>query len=580
MNKIRSHIKYFSIILLLLPWYSVHSYTMPVGIPETNIAFEQSPPSRPNNWNDEVKGYYYIDSSIGSDSTKFGSETKPRKTIPNPIPAGSYIEVAGEYSVISGGAIKVFAEGTNDSWVAQKSGPVWITSAKDKKGYFTTEKVIFWGKNLFVTDMIFKENSKVQVGSSTAGYPAYNIVIRNNEIVGTISMTSGTLLNAKGTESSPTENVIFFNNTIKDAGDINSPDDIDVGLMSAGGYSSNIWILKNTGHNASGSGLQINTSPPREATHNIYAGDNEFYDVRQSGLWVKYAKNVVFSSNYVHDIISTPWSPAKGLGGQYEPDGLWIINNRVHDVEYGIRIPSTNKTDDAEFKVYAIGNILYNINTEKSVGTNSAWESSAIHMHGASEKYIYNNLIFNAPNGINLSNQSGKTIIKNNIIHSLTSNHLEGNYGYQIWSENLRDNDNILISNNYFDEQNVNVKIVNDTYKTVNALNLTSSSESNRSGDIDISTNNIDAIIDSGLNDDNIWDEGINVDDILITTFKSDFPKADEINQDYLKNQRSLGRKIDIGPFEISGSKSFEQIEMVIPAIPGNIKVIQIEKIL
>jgi len=63
-------------------------------------------------------------------------------------------------------------------------------------------------------------------------------------------------------------------------------------------------------------------------------------------------------------------------------------------------------------------------------------------------------------------------------------------------------------------------------------------------------------------------------------TFKSDFPKADEINQDYLKNQRSLGRKIDIGPFEISGSKSFEQIEMVIPAIPGNIKVIQIEKIL
>ena len=561
MDHLTKHI--FSILLLtifILP-NNTFAYTMPIGIPDTSIDFKQPPPQRPSNWSKEVPGYYYIDAKKGSSSRKFGSEKNPKKNIPNSIPAGSYVEISGNYSAGSGGVILILAKGTKQKWVAGKSGAVWITSSPKKLGAFTEKKVILSGSNAFITGMVFKNRSLLQIGSFTKGYPAENIVVRNNEISGYIELASGSLLSVLGNnEQSASKNIIFFKNTVKDAGDISTPKDLDAGLIAIAGYASNIWVLQNTGYNASGTGIQVNAKPPRTATHNIYVGNNEFYNVRQSGLWVKYAQNVVFSSNYIHDIITTPHSPAKGIGGQYEPEGLWIINNHIHGVEYGIRIPSTSKVEGTKLKVYAIGNIIHNVQTKKAVGTNNTWESAAIHLVGAQEHYIYNNLIFDATNGINISgyNKTAKTVIQNNIIFDLTKGHLPGNSGYHIWTEGRNNLETLSIANNFFSED-MKVRLIKYIYERAPMLEV-SGHLNNIRGKISIPDNSLKSIINSIKSTPSvsvkIQDAGQNNTDILITAYKKQFPKSKGINIDFLNSPRIVGKAIDIGPFELSLAES------------------------
>ena len=562
---------------LLFTWNTVYAYTMPAGIPDTSIDFEQAAPARPADWSKEVPGYYYIDLENGSKEVEFGSETQPRKYIPKPIPAGSYVEIAGEYSFNAGGVISMFVEGTEGPWVANQSGAVWVTTSPTNPGYFTTRKMVLWGANAFLTDLTFKDGSLVQVGSLAPGYPASNIVVRNSEIIGQITMRSGGLLSSSGNVESRNSDIVFYNNIIRDAGDVSSELDLDAGLIQIGVYSSDMWVLNNTGYNASGSGVQIiATSGARENTHHIYVGNNEFYDVRQSGLAVKFAKNVVFSSNYIHNIISTPWSVSKAIGAQYEPEGLWIINNRIHDVEYGIRIASTYGVGDVtRLKIYAIGNIIYDVKTLADVGTNNSWESAGIHVVGGHEHYIYNNLIFNAPNGINSSgySETQKTMIKNNIILDLTSGHAEGSTGYNIWVEGRRENEQVLIENNFLGGD-FKVRLVNDTYETTASLTEIGNSN-NLTGEISIDSSDLDSIVNSLLSEpliaQQLKDAGKSNSEILIAEFKSNFPEATGVNLDFLNNERFLGEAIDIGPFEQDDIK----INPTAPEKPENVKALQ-----
>ena len=538
------------------------NYTMPVGIPDTEIDFTQLAPDRPSDWSIEHQGYYFIDYAKGNDSLTYGNEKKPRKTIPKILPQGSYVEINGEYSHTSGGVIKIYGTGNSEKWSANESGPVWVTTSPDQLGNLTSSTVIVWGTNIFLSSLQISDNAKIQVGSTSSGYAANNIVIRNSKLVGTIDMGNGTLLSARGASNTPTTNVIFYNNRVSDAGDINATTDIDAGLISAGGYASNIWILDNIGNNASGSGLQINASKPREASHNIYAGNNEFYNVRQSGLWVKYATNVVFSSNYVHDIISTKWSPAKGLGGQYEPNGLWIINNRIHDVEYGIRIPSTNKIDDESLKVYIIGNIIYDIHTESNIGTASAWESAAIHIQGADERFVYNNLIYNTPNGINVSATSGTTKIKNNVILKVDNGHKDNQQGYHIWTEHHDEQPNFTLSHNFIPSDELNIKLKNTVITTLFTLDdyLNNKAESkgvisrNYSGILKNTPLDIDTLISDGFNESLLWDVGEDVYSELSTELANVTNSTIKLDKDVSNNSRIKGTSVDIGPFEIDGT--------------------------
>ncbi|MEJ6077203.1 right-handed parallel beta-helix repeat-containing protein [Vibrio sp. 1-Bac 57] len=554
------------IVLLIIAMFSSYSfasnYIMPVGIPDTNINFTQEAPDRPSNWTVEQAGYYYIKYDKGNDSLKYGTPDAPRKTIPQVLPQGSYVEISGNYSYASGGAIKIYGTGSNEPWVANQSGPVWVTTAQDEQANFTKSTVLVWGDNVYLTKLNVTENSKIQVGSLASGYPANNIVVKNSTVIGTLDMKNGELLSVKGAESSQSTNVVLYKNTISDAGDINSTTDIDAGLMASTGYTSNVWILENTGYNASGSGLQINPRPPVDASHNIYAGKNEFFNVRQSGLWVKYATNVVFSTNYVHDIISTAWSPAKGLGAQYEPKGLWIINNRIRDVEYGIRIASTSNIDNVSFKVYIVGNIIYDVHTESNIGTSSAWESAGIHIQGGDERFIYNNLTYNTPNGINISATSGTTKIKNNVIAKVDNGHKDNQQGYHIWTEHHDEQPSLTLSHNFFPSDELNIKFKSTVITTLFTLDdhLNNKVENkgviskNYSGMFENTPLDIDSLISEGFNESILWDVGDDVFTELNTELAVATNSTIKLDKDILNNSRIEGYSVDIGPFEMDGT--------------------------
>ena len=583
MKILMKHLKLvFSTLLIFISYnaQAASSYEMPVGIPNTTLDFQQEMPARPSEWSIEKPGYYYINYQTGSDKQTYGTPDAPRKSFPNPASAGSYIEIAGEYDQ----GFKTYGNriyslnGTDAVWSAGVAGPVWITEAKDTYGVISKIGFLVMGANVFISDIDFINGANLRIGSPSAGRQATNIVARNLDING-----SGISISADST--APVSNIIVYNSTIHDLGDVNSETDDDFHVIAVGKYVSDVWLLDNVLHTASGSGLQVHGDlNNRGSTNNIYAGRNEVYNVRQAGLWVKAGSNVVFSSNHIHDLISTPWSPSKGLGAQYQPDELWMINNRISGVEYGIRIASTSGTT-WDKKIYIIGNVIHEIKPVQEssnigpVETTSSWQPAAIHIASSDEQYIFNNLIFDAPNGIDVSTQNAKTWIKNNILLDVTATHVNEPTGYHIMLEYLALNEQAFIDNNYFgDGMYVRVKegVTKKFHETASSLNSREGASGNVQGTNIITKNNIDSIMDAMSIDTfgftQLKDAGTNVNDILITRFKSQFPDTSGINSDIFDKQRNLGSSMDIGPFEQYGVKQAPTI----PTKPGELKLFQL----
>lgn len=570
------------------------NYKMPAGVPNTTVEFDQVMPVRPATWKSPVAGYYYVDLAIGSDTNnEFGSENSPRRSIPYPLSAGSYVEVAGKYNITLGGVIKISANGTNEAWVAGQKGPVWITTSPIKQGYFSDTKAVISGSNIYIDHMIAKEGSMIQIGSSSSGYPGENVVVRYSDFIGTLKTGTNVLLLAVGDHNTTAlKNIIFYKNSFNKAGDILVAQDIDSGFIMVAGNANNVWILCNQGEEASGAAVQINPGGNRKNTHNIYVGHNEFSRIRQSGIWVKYGTDIVFSSNYIHDVISTSWSPAKGLGAQYEPDGLWIINNIIHDSEFGISIASTSAVASNEsLNIFIIGNIIFNIKTETIVGGKSAWQSAGIFLQGGTERHVYNNLIFMAPNGINMPNHSGVTTIKNNIILNLTSSQSEQNTGYEIWSENVKDPEKIIIKNNIFSKESMKVKIVNQTLTTPWEIDASLGNNSNNKmyslGEIAITRDEnqvIPQLISVLKNENSAFFKASHIGDFPNHNINDprepiynnagssvdfiDTPSpVERVIQDIMLNPRKVGGAIDIGPIEYMAVAEYSPVAPNITSI-------------
>ncbi|MEJ6121139.1 right-handed parallel beta-helix repeat-containing protein [Vibrio sp. 2-Bac 85] len=582
MNLLTEYLKLVFTIFLIFISYGTQassSYEMPVGIPNTTLDFQQEMPLRPSDWSIEKPGYYYINYQTGSDKQTYGTPDAPRKSFPNPVSAGSYIEIAGEYNQgFKNYGSRIYSlNGTDAVWSAGVSGPVWVTKAKDAYGVISKLGFLVMGTNVFISDLDFINSANLQIGSPSTGRQATNIVARNLDL-------NGGGISVSADVTAPVSNVVIYNSTVHDLGDVNSLTDDDNHIISVGKYVSDLWILDNVLHTASGGGLQIlGDLHSRGSTRNIYAGNNEVYNTRQAGLWVKSGSNVIFSSNHIHDLVSTPWSPSKGLGGQYLPDELWMINNHIHGVEYGIRIASTNLSDWTQ-KIYMIGNVIHDVLPKQEGATvgpienTSSWQSAAIHVAGAQEFYIYNNLIFDAPNGIDSSSPNLITI-KNNVILDVTSGHIDEPTGYHIMLELAELNDQSFVENNYFgDGMNVLIRegVRKALHETVSSLNSKSGASGNIQGANIITQNNIGSIMDAlsidGMGFTKFKDAGTNVNDILITRFKSLFPSTSGINSDIFEKQRNLGNSIDIGPFEQYGVKQVPTI----PTKPGELTLFQL----
>lgn len=438
---------------LLLPGYSF-AYTPPIGIPDpvhywggTQNPIDDTRPSRPSPWNSEIPGYYYVNDDTGTNTGRpYGSPTAPRKTVPDPMPPGSLVEIHGSYNTSAGGSILLNAAGNSSAWVANTSGPVWVVfQAGDTTSKLDTTslKVFLQGDYLYVDGVKIdgeggSSHNMVQVGSGTAGYDADYIVFRNSEIIGNTSMIASSGVSVVGSANSVVTNVVVYNCKIHDTGNVASATDDDAHLTAVGNYAQYVWFLENDIYNGSGSGAQVGgANGGADNCSYVFYGKNVNYGSRQGGLWVKYANNVIFSQNTIRDIIDCSWSYSKGLGGQYTNNNIWYLYNTIYSgstykMSQGIYIASGGVGDR---KIYIIGNKIYNIqnagNYWQSLNWNNTFSPAGIFVNGGTEVTVVNNTIWGV-DGYGITNTIAGAVIENNIIGGRTQSNAS-----DLWSETI-----------------------------------------------------------------------------------------------------------------------------------------------
>lgn len=433
---------------LLLFASAAFGYNYPIGIPAAWIEPDIARPTPPSPWTTEVPGYYYVnESAAGSTDTgrTYGTPTTPRKTIPNPVPAGSYVEVAGQYTRVSGGVTTITGAGTTAAWVANTSGPAWVVGASATNRATFTNILLLQGSGLcleFCDNLV--GNKRWQISSTTTGVSSANyMLVRNCELNGA-GVTNGEAFPINGNSASITRDVVIYNNIIHGFGPPlveTPPVDRDYVGVFAHNYTERIWVLDNHIYEMAGSGIAVSTQTAGPPTNShIFVGRNHVHHTWAVGINTKTANHVVFSENHVHHTIYTPWSDAKGIGGQYSVINWWILYNHVHDCDYGIRMGSTGTEDE---RLYIIGNVIHDIRAAPGATYGGgAFAPAAIALWGSDHRFVLNNTIHRADRGIVLP--SGRVppdgiVIENNIISDITNNHLfiENNFAGAVVRKNV-----------------------------------------------------------------------------------------------------------------------------------------------
>jgi len=220
-------------------------YVAAIGVPDAWISPDMASPEAPETWETEQIGYYFVEYATGSDTDNtYGTPTAPRKTIPFPVPAGSYVVVSGNYNYIQND-IKLRGEGTGETWVAGESGPIWVVSDTENRAEITDKKMLLSGSYVYLDGFYFHSGGRIQLGSNQPGSPVDHILIRNSEMKGEVDVAGGVLINTVGLKDDPASDIIIYNNKAHRIGPLDSDVDIDARGCSIQSYTSNMWVVNN-----------------------------------------------------------------------------------------------------------------------------------------------------------------------------------------------------------------------------------------------------------------------------------------------------------------------------------------------
>lgn len=396
-------------------------------VPRPTWGIDETPPARPSPWTSDSAGYYYINEATGTDVGRtYGNPTAPRATIPDPLPDGSYIEVAGVYSDGSD-ATYIEANGTSGAWTANTSGPVWITSAPGDRAIFTLGIFIQDSEYLYF-DGITVTNHSWEVGQSGN---QHHIMLRNSVLVGDgISDISGVIV--RGTAGSLNHNnIIVSSNIVTKFGDMSSVIDQDcIGITLSRNVSYG-WALSNLVSLTSGPGIRLGSSSIGVAAasadaHHLYAHANNCWSNLQVNYWIKFGSNVVFSQNIAHHALPHPVSPGTlgmSFGGQYAPYNVIWINNFAYSNSMGFQFESFGELT-ADYTNHVVGNVFYKIGLEHDAtwDVNASGQPAAMMFNATegSKTYVWNNTIYDCISGIHQSADGGDYYYYNNIVAELS----------------------------------------------------------------------------------------------------------------------------------------------------------------
>lgn len=403
---------------LSLPAPLLAQWSAPIGVPTPSFGINEIARARPASWTAEVAGYYYVDATVGAstDSQTYGYPARPRRTIPEVLPAGSVVEVRGTYNTAHLGNTLMQANGT----AAQ---PVFIRGIDAANAPTFTRPLHMQGSYFIVENISFRLDASVSDANFKFISPTHHAAIRSSKVEGNLTGGGVRLSYNPSFGGGEINNVVVYKNEIFKVGDVNSTADQDAHAMSVSPFVNTSWIVDNTMHDCSGDGLQINagSASNQASLHHIYVGRNHVYRTRQAGLFAKQSTDIVFSQNTVHDIIDTDWSRAKALGFQYAPERVWFLYNRVYNVIYGIYAGSDSGLGTGS-NTYMIGNVIYNVHhaAGESYTGGTAWDPAAIMLAGGINRTIVNNTIYNVDSGISIPSSGGTLFMENNVIDGIT----------------------------------------------------------------------------------------------------------------------------------------------------------------
>ncbi len=126
----------------------------PVGVPMPSFGINETVASEHGS---DSFYTHYVDQNHGSatdSNNTFGTPSKPRRTIPSSLSAGSVVLVSGTYSHTSGGVTPINGSGTasNPVFVRGTNGARFIHGTQFKGQYVIVENFEFDGANPLFTE--------------------------------------------------------------------------------------------------------------------------------------------------------------------------------------------------------------------------------------------------------------------------------------------------------------------------------------------------------------------------------------------------------------------------------------------
>lgn len=362
------------------------------GIPKPTFGVEEEVPPLPSPWNQEVAGFYYVCASCaGAGDAAYGTPSGPRRTLPDAAGPGSIVVLAGTYD-----------RSAFFQFNCTLQQPCFLIGDVTNPARSVNE-IGLGGSYLVIDNVEF--TLKAGVSGSTVGIGGDHVALRNSKVTGTLS--------AGGLATDGT-NIVVINNQIVDNGDASASSDQDRHGIKV--VSNNTWIVGNELARNSGDGIQVGDIGTRGSVYSVYIGGNTAHHNKQTGIWVKDARDVIISSNESYGHVPSGSSDGEGLGGQYDAQYVWMLFNKSHDNYAGIGFKSANNGGGSD--LYIIGNHIYD-NLDPGFRSDDAWESSAIASWNSADITIVNNTLDGNSGGINLNGNTGAAYIYNNSIKSV-----------------------------------------------------------------------------------------------------------------------------------------------------------------
>lgn len=409
----------YSLVFLLTLVHTAHAqpanvpYASIKGIPDPTFGITETAPAEPSSWSggttSATAGYYYVcNSCAGATDTSntYGHPNQPRLTIPTTLAAGSYVRMkGGPYT----NSPTITTSGTSGS-------PVWIRGAPGDRPSIQNE-YFFGGSYTIIEHLFFTVANSSATVAGRLFIGGDHMVVRDSE-----SQATGNLNRLGGFFMLGGDHQVWWRNWIHDLGDLGDLGDQDQHCMGVGGDGTandltNSWIVYNEMERCSGDGLQINSgnaAGANDSAHHLYIGGNESHGHKQTGMWVKTARDVIFSENTVYDIQPSSSSTGTCSGAQYGPQRVWWIFNHFYDCEHGIQIQSISGIGNGT-QAYYIGNLIHDV-VDRGL---SFWPDTH------TERYIIGNTISGATDGIFVEGNVGWAKIENNIIANTTGQQID-----------------------------------------------------------------------------------------------------------------------------------------------------------